>query len=111
MRKIVDLMLSQLERQLKEKQMHLEVDAEAKEFLIEQGFDPNYGARPLRRAIQRLIEDKLSESILHKQFGAGVIVVVDVEPDPDSPGHNHLVFRAVEGFTPPATPELAGTAE
>ena len=71
MRKIVDLMLDRLERQLREKQMSLQVDSEVKEFLIEQGFDPNYGARPLRRSIQRYVEDALAEEVLRGRFGDG----------------------------------------
>jgi ATP-dependent Clp protease ATP-binding subunit ClpC len=106
---IVDLMIRRLQGQLEGQGLGLELTTEAKLHLAERGYDPSLGARPLRRAIQRLIEDKLSESILHKQFAAGTIVVVDVEPDPDLPGHNRLAFRAVEGFTPPATPELAET--
>jgi len=71
MRQIVDLLLQRLERQLKEKRMSLQVEGDAKEFLIEQGFDPNYGARPLRRAIQRYVEDALAEEVLRGRFGEG----------------------------------------
>jgi ATP-dependent Clp protease ATP-binding subunit ClpC len=71
MRRIVDLMLSRLEQQMKEKQMSLQIEMEAKEFLIDQGFDPNYGARPLRRAIQRYIEDALAEEVLKGRFSEG----------------------------------------
>jgi len=71
MREIVELMLGRLEQQLREKQMSLQVDREVKEFLIEQGFDPNYGARPLRRAIQRYVEDALAEEVLKGRFGEG----------------------------------------
>src|SRR5574341_495477 len=71
MRQIVDLLLQRLERQLMEKHMSLQVERDAKEFLIEQGFDPNYGARPLRRAIQRYVEDALAEEVLRGRFGEG----------------------------------------
>jgi ATP-dependent Clp protease ATP-binding subunit ClpC len=71
MRQIVDLLLQRLEHQLKEKRMSLRVEGDAKEFLIEQGFDPNYGARPLRRAIQRYVEDALAEEVLRGRFGEG----------------------------------------
>jgi ATP-dependent Clp protease ATP-binding subunit ClpC len=74
MRKIVDLMLDRLEQQLREKQMSLQVDSEVKEFLIEQGFDANYGARPLRRSIQRYVEDALAEEVLKGRFGEGGII-------------------------------------
>ncbi|HQY86256.1 MAG TPA: hypothetical protein PLN29_14740, partial [Ilumatobacteraceae bacterium] len=66
--------------------------------------------RPLRRAIQRMIEDVLSEKILYKEFHAGEIIVVDTEDDPDRPGDRKLSFHAVEGFQPPAAVELATTA-
>ena len=52
-------------------------------YLAEKGYDPTLGARPLRRAIQRMVEDPLSERILCKEFRAGEIVIVDAEPDPD----------------------------
>ena len=68
------------------------------------------GARPLRRAIQRLVEDPLSEMLLFKQFHAGEIIVVDTEDDPDKPGEQRISFSAVEGFVPPAAVELATTA-
>ena len=64
-----------------------------------------------RRAIQRLIEDALSEKILYKQFRAGEIIVVDTEDDPDRPGEKRLGFRSVEGFQPPASVELAGVGD
>jgi ATP-dependent Clp protease ATP-binding subunit ClpC len=74
--------------------------------LAEKGYDPQLGARPLRRAIQRLVEDALSERLLYKEFRAGQIVVVDTESDPDT-GDTILTFHAVEGFQPPPM-ELAG---
>ena len=64
------------------------------------------GARPLRRAIQRLLEDPLSERLLQKEFRAGEIVVVDVEDDPETEGARTVVFRSIEGFEPP-TIEMA----
>jgi ATP-dependent Clp protease ATP-binding subunit ClpC len=74
MREIVELMLRRLQDQLKEKQMSLQVEEDAKEFLIQQGFDPNYGARPLRRAIQRYVEDALAEEVLRGHFSDGGMV-------------------------------------
>jgi ATP-dependent Clp protease ATP-binding subunit ClpC len=69
-RKIVDLMLSQVSRQLAEKEIKLEVTDAAKDFLGEKGYDEVFGARPLRRVIQDMIEDKLSESVLRSEFKA-----------------------------------------
>jgi len=71
MRLIVGLMLARLQEQLTEKQLRLQVEDSAKEFLIQQGFDPNYGARPLRRAIQRHLEDALAEEVLRGRFAEG----------------------------------------
>ncbi len=67
-RRIVDLMLSQVSKQLAEKEIKLEVTDAAKDFLGEKGYDEVFGARPLRRAIQDMIEDKLSESVLRSEF-------------------------------------------
>jgi ATP-dependent Clp protease ATP-binding subunit ClpC len=105
---MVDLMTKRLAGQLEGQGLGLEITQSAKVFLAERGYDPTLGARPLRRAIQRLVEDALSERILTKQFRAGEIVVVDTEDDPDNPGKQRIGFRAIEGFTPPPM-ELTGT--
>jgi ATP-dependent Clp protease ATP-binding subunit ClpC len=76
---IVDLMLARVDTQLKNKDMGLEVTPPAKLLLAAKGYDAVLGARPLRRTIQREIEDSLSEKILYKELGPGQIVVVDVE--------------------------------
>ena len=80
-RKIVDLMLVNVTNQLKDKGMKLEVTDTAKDFLGEKGYDEAFGARPLRRVIQDMIEDKLSDSILRGQFRPGDTVIVEVEGD------------------------------
>ena len=108
---MVDLMLKRLTTQLEAQGLGIELTQAAKEFLADKGYDPTLGARPLRRAIQRLIEDALSEKILYKQFRAGEIIVVDTEDDPERPGEMRLGFKAVEGFQPPSTIELAGVGE
>ncbi|MGH3518533.1 MAG: AAA family ATPase, partial [Haloechinothrix sp.] len=76
---MVDLMTARVEKQLKAKDMALELTASAKALLAKRGFDPVLGARPLRRTIQRELEDQLSEKILFGEIEAGQIVVVDVE--------------------------------
>jgi ATP-dependent Clp protease ATP-binding subunit ClpC len=109
---MVDLMTRRLEGQLQSQGLGLELTAEAKIFIADKGYDPTLGARPLRRALQRLIEDQLSERILNKEFHAGEIIVVDVADDPDGrPGDRKVVFRAVEGFEPPPMELAAPTAE
>ncbi|MFZ9629483.1 MAG: AAA family ATPase, partial [Ilumatobacteraceae bacterium] len=106
---MVDLMTKRLTSQLEGQGLGIELTQSAKELLAQKGYDPQLGARPLRRAIQRMIEDVLSEKILYKEFHAGEIIVVDTEDDPDRPGDQRLTFRGVEGFQPPATVELAAT--
>jgi ATP-dependent Clp protease ATP-binding subunit ClpC len=106
---MVDLMTKRLTTQLEGQGLGIELTQNAKELLAERGYDPQLGARPLRRAIQRMIEDVLSEKILYKQFNAGEIIVVDTEDDPDKPGDKKLTFNAVPGFMPPAAVELAAT--
>jgi ATP-dependent Clp protease ATP-binding subunit ClpC len=105
---IVDLMITRVQRQLEGQGLGLELTQEAKYFLADKGYDPQLGARPLRRAIQRQVEDPVSERMLLKEFRAGEIIVVDVEPHPET-GDNVIVFRSVEGFTPPDPPELVET--
>ncbi|MDQ0378764.1 ATP-dependent Clp protease ATP-binding subunit [Amycolatopsis thermophila] len=76
---MVDLMVTRVETQLKAKDMALELTDKAKALLAKRGFDPVLGARPLRRTIQREIEDQLSEKILFGEVEPGQIVIVDVE--------------------------------
>src|SRR5579859_4159272 len=76
---IVDLMITKLEERLKDRDMGIELTPAAKKLLSERGYDPVLGARPLRRTIQREIEDSLSEKILFGDVKAGQIVMVDVE--------------------------------
>ena len=110
--RIVDLMIGRLSDQLAGQGMGLELTDAVKQHLAEHGYDPTLGARPLRRAIQRLIEDPLSERLLHKEFKAGEIVVVAVEEvaeeDADDSTHEgkKVVFSSVAGFEVP-TMEMA----
>jgi ATP-dependent Clp protease ATP-binding subunit ClpC len=76
-RQIVDLMLNQIIASLREKNITLEVTDEAKDFIGKKGYDPVFGARPLRRTIQNLVEDQLSEALLRGEFLPGDTVVVD----------------------------------
>lgn len=76
---IVDLMLDRVRMQLRGQGMDLEVARSVKEALAEEGFDPTFGARPLRRAVQRKIEDPLSEEILLGRFGEGDTIRAEME--------------------------------
>ncbi len=99
---IVDLMVRRTSVQLEAQGIGIELTDGAKALLVDRGYDATLGARPLRRALQRLVEDPLSEQLLYKKFRAGEIVIVDAEDDPESPkGERKIVFRAVEGFEPP----------
>jgi ATP-dependent Clp protease ATP-binding subunit ClpC len=75
-KQIVDIMLLRLNQQMSERGITLEIDDNAKEWLATQGYDPSYGARPLRRAIQRHIEDPLSEEVLRGEFPQGGVVQI-----------------------------------
>ncbi len=77
-REIVDLMLIRVRGALTEQQIALEVTDAAKDYLVEKGFDPKFGARPLRRTIQNLVEDTLAEGLLNGKFQRGEAVVVDI---------------------------------
>ena len=81
---IVDLMITGLEKRLLEKDMDIELTTAAKNLLAERGYDSSLGARPLRRTIQRDLEDPLSEKMLFGDLLPGNIVVVDVEGEGDS---------------------------
>jgi len=101
---IVDLMMKRVSEQLHSKDIEIVLTDAAKDVIAEKGYDQTLGARPLRRTIQRLIEDELSEKILWKEFGAGHTVIVDARD-------GELVFEGAP--KPPDTPpvELAGSQE
>ncbi|MEV4809259.1 ATP-dependent Clp protease ATP-binding subunit [Micromonospora avicenniae] len=110
---IVDIMIQRIETQLKNKDMGLELTDNAKKYLAKKGFDPVLGARPLRRTIQRDIEDNLSERILFNELTPGQIVVVDCEGDPNDIDKSKLVFRGADkpDTVPDAVPaDLGGAA-
>src|SRR5689334_23333235 len=86
---IVTILLREVQRRLGDE---VKLTPAATEFLVEHGYDQNYGARPLKRSIQRYIEDPLSEKILMGEFGRGDEIEVDVAPDGE-----RLVFRALTG--------------
>ncbi|EFM49657.1 MAG: ATP-dependent Clp protease ATP-binding subunit [Corynebacterium matruchotii] len=109
---MVDLLVGRVEKALAAKDMGIELTEQAKNLLAARGFDPVLGARPLRRTIQREIEDVLSEKILFGEVGAGEIVTVDVEGWDGDAKHND---KATFVFTPRPKPlpeelELQATA-
>ena len=105
---IVDLMIASLESRLKERDMGIELRPKAKKILAERGFDPVLGARPLRRTIQRDIEDQLSEKILFGDLKAGQIVVIDAEGEGSD---STFTFKGVpKPAEVPDTPEVEESA-
>jgi ATP-dependent Clp protease ATP-binding subunit ClpC len=101
---IIDMMIQRLRDQLEAQGLKLEITPTAKYLVVDKGYDPTLGARPLRRALQRLVEDPLSEKILWKEFRAGETIIVDAEGEGEE---REIVFRSVEGLEPPPV-ELAG---
>jgi len=92
---IVDLMLSQVQKQLREQEIGLETSQEVRELLAEKGYDPQFGARPLRRTIQTMIEDPLAEKILQGEFGMGDTINLEREGD-------EILFQAASMPAPAA---------
>jgi ATP-dependent Clp protease ATP-binding subunit ClpC len=109
---IVDIFVARIEGQLKNKDMGLELTDNAKKYLAKKGFDPVLGARPLRRTIQRDLEDSLSEQILFNELRPGQIVVVDCEGDPENVEKSKLSFRGADRGVqvPDAVPADLGAA-
>lgn len=79
LRQIIDLMLEEVISDVKEKNMSITISDEVKDFILEKGYDEKYGARPLRRTIQRYIEDEIAEEYIKKQFTSGDHIKVDLE--------------------------------
>ncbi|QQN48217.1 ATP-dependent Clp protease ATP-binding subunit [Corynebacterium kefirresidentii] len=105
---MVELLIGRVAKQLEERDMGIELTDKAKNLLAKRGFDPVLGARPLRRTIQREIEDQLSEKILFGEIGAGEIITVDVEGwDGESKDNTRATFT----FSPRPKPLPEETEE
>ena len=107
-REIVDMMLHDIEKQVLLKGFNLEVSTQARDWLGERGYDPEFGARPLRRVIQERLEDSLSEALLRGEFHPGDIVRVDVgmEAVEDGRSEETLVYERI-----PAEPSESAAEE
>jgi len=81
MEAIVEIQLSEMSERLKAKRLTLNLTQPAKELLVQEGFDPQFGARPIKRALRRLVEDPLAEELLRNQFKEGSTVLVDRDGD------------------------------
>jgi ATP-dependent Clp protease ATP-binding subunit ClpC len=95
---IVTVLLKDVRKRLAEEELQLKLTDGATEFLVKNGYDEQYGARPLKRAIQKFIEDPLSEKILMGDFAKGDEIEVDVAPE----GAERLDFRVLTSTTPQA---------
>jgi ATP-dependent Clp protease ATP-binding subunit ClpC len=103
---IVDLMVTRIEEQLQSQDVDIELTDAAKDYLARTGYDPALGARPLRRALQRHVEDPLSEKILWKEFEPGETIIVDVGMS--DLGEEEIVFSKAERAPDSPPVELAG---
>src|SRR5262249_16231545 len=105
LKNIIDIELAKVSKRMKEKNLALVLTDEAKDLIIEKGSSLEFGARPLRRAIEHLVEDPLAEKLLHGAFeGKSTVTVRVVEED----GEKKLTFEATDGAP---TPELVGAGE
>ena len=94
--KIVEIQIRYVQNRLKSKEIQLELSDKAKEFIIEKGFNPVFGARPLKRAIQKYIEDPLAAEILRGKFAKGGKILVDIKEIANETGENEkqVVFES-----------------
>jgi len=110
--RIVDLMVAKVDERLRDKDMGLELTTAAKALLAERGFDPVLGARPLRRAVQREIEDPLSEQILFGELKAGEIILVDAEGGVGGLGKEaNFTFKGEPKAALPESPPVEAAAK
>ena len=97
-------MIKRVQSQLESQGLGLELTHEAKLLLAKKGYDPQLGARPLRRAIQRKLEDPLSEKILWKEFHAGETIIVDAEGEDSRSARSRASSRRPSSSQDPAPP-------
>ena len=98
-RAVVELLMLRVRETLAERGLQIELTEEARDFLVEKGWDPSMGARPLRRAIQRYIEDPLADFVLREELTEGATVMVDVAPED---AEDDVVLTVVESKVPAA---------
>ncbi|MFC1489942.1 ATP-dependent Clp protease ATP-binding subunit [Candidatus Latescibacterota bacterium] len=89
---IIDILIEDVKKRLKDKDIELRISKKAKEFIADEGYNPMYGARPLKRAIQQLIENPLSEELIHGRFSEGNVIQIDFKTD-------KLVFKELSNYS------------
>jgi ATP-dependent Clp protease ATP-binding subunit ClpC len=104
-KQIVDLLLRRIRGSLAERDLQLELTESAEDFLVEKGWDPAMGARPLRRAIQRYIEDPLADFVLKSELVPGATVMVEPAPEGDE---REMILSIVK---PEKVPAAVGARE
>jgi ATP-dependent Clp protease ATP-binding subunit ClpC len=107
---IIEYEMGKVAKRLSGRGLKLELDQAAKDFLIEKGYNPDYGARPLRRALGTYVEDPLSEMLLAGDFGDKHVIRITRKNDADGKPLEHLAFEAVEGPPPADKPVPAATS-
>jgi ATP-dependent Clp protease ATP-binding subunit ClpC len=90
LRQIVDLLVKDLQKRLAERELEVEITDKAKSWLVKEGYDPMFGARPLKRAIEKYVENPLSTKLLRGEFGQGDTIIVDL-------GDKGLTFSVKRG--------------
>jgi len=100
-KQIIELLLRRVRESMADRELQLELTEEAKDFLVDKGWDPSMGARPLRRAIQRYIEDQLADFVLRQELTPQATVMVDVAPENDD---REVILSIVE----PKVPAVVG---
>jgi len=104
----VELLLRRIRESLADRELQLDLTEEAKDLLVEKGWDPSMGARPLRRAIQRYIEDPLADFVLRAELPAGATVLVDKAPEGEEP---EVSLSVIQPTTAPAPKPVAVGAD
>src|SRR5438132_2398260 len=107
-KRIVDLLLRRIRGSLAERDLQLDLSEGAEDFLVDKGWDPAMGARPLRRAIQRYIEDPLADFVLRAELTPGATVVVDKAPEGTDP---EVSLKVVQPEKAPAPKPVAVGAD
>jgi ATP-dependent Clp protease ATP-binding subunit ClpC len=110
-KQIVELLLLRIRASMAERELQLELTGEAKDLLVEKGWDPSMGARPLRRAIQRYIEDPLADFVLREQLTPGATVVIDPTPDGEDGEVRLTIVKPKKQKTPVGVGADGGAAE
>src|SRR5438270_9141133 len=108
-KEIVELLLRRIRESMADRELQLELSDEAKEMLADKGWDPSMGARPLRRAIQRYVEDPLADFVLRSQVPEGSTVLVEPAP-PGDPEDRDVMLTVIEP-APKPTPGGVGASD